>query len=281
MNIMRTMNKKVSVIVPTYNSEQFLRACLHSIVNQTYQNIELIVVDKKSIDRTTEIAKEFTKKVFNGGPERSAQRNYGVKQSLGKYVAIIDSDMVLSENVIYQSIQECEKNKCIKGIIIPEESFGIGFWAQCKKFERSFYVGVDWMEAARFFPRKIFDEMSGYDESGTGAEDYDLPQRIEYKYGKKLIKSIDAFIYHDERDMTLWKSCKKRFYYGQNMNRYKSVKENSEKFKKQSSIFQRYKLFFSHPSRLFANPLIAMGMLTMKMCEFVCGGAGMIVSKFR
>jgi len=44
--------------------------------------------------------------------------------------------------------------------------------------ERSFYVGVPWMEAARFFPRAVFDEMHGYDEDNTGTEDYDLPQRI-------------------------------------------------------------------------------------------------------
>lgn len=274
------MNKKVSVIVPTYNSEQFLRDCLQSIVNQDYKNIELIVVDKNSIDKTKEIAREFTKKVFNKEPERSAQRNHGVEQSSGDYVLIIDSDMKLSKSIISDSIKKCEKNKSIKGVVIPEESFGDSFWAQCKKLERSFYVGIDWMEAARFFRRDVFDEMNGYDEGGTGAEDYDLPQRIESKYSKKSIVSISAFIYHNEKNTTLWTTCKKRFYYGKNLNRYKSVTENVEKFKKQSSILQRYKLFLSHPSKLFKNPLIGLGMLIMKTCEFVCGGTGMIVSKF-
>lgn len=73
----------VSVIVPTYNSEKFIGACLESIKNQMYTNIELIVVDNNSTDKTKEIAWRYTDKVFNKGPERSAQRNFGAKNSIG------------------------------------------------------------------------------------------------------------------------------------------------------------------------------------------------------
>jgi glycosyltransferase involved in cell wall biosynthesis len=55
----------VSVIVPTKNSAEFLRACLHSIIHQTYPRIELIVVDNNSTDATKDIAANFTGHVFN------------------------------------------------------------------------------------------------------------------------------------------------------------------------------------------------------------------------
>jgi glycosyltransferase involved in cell wall biosynthesis len=138
----------VSVIVPTKNSAETLYACLISIKNQSYKNIELIVVDNFSTDATPEIAKKYADIFLQIGPERSAQRNYGVENAKGELIAIIDSDMVLSEKVTEECVGLYFNNKGVGGIIVPEESFGVGFWAQCKKLERSYYVGVSWMEAA-------------------------------------------------------------------------------------------------------------------------------------
>lgn len=271
----------VSVIIPTYNSEKFLEGCLESIKKQIYPHIELIVVDNNSKDTTKEIAKKYTEKVFNQGPERSAQRNFGVKQSKGEYVVIIDSDMHLSEKVIEACIEKMQENPHIKGLVIPEESFGEGFWAQCKKLERSFYVGIEWMEAGRFFERKTFEEMNGYDEENTGTEDYDLPQRIKEKYGKESIGSIQEFILHNEMKISLVKTCKKKFYYAQKLDAYQSQKANIENFSKQSNPLERYKLFFSKPKKLFEDPILGLGMLFMKTCEFGFGGMGYVLRKMK
>ncbi|MCX6759632.1 MAG: glycosyltransferase [Candidatus Nealsonbacteria bacterium] len=269
-------NPLVSVIIPTKNSEKFLEKCLESIKNQTYQNIELIVVDNNSTDKTKEIAQKYVDKVFNRGQERSAQRNFGVENSSGEYVVIIDSDMELNENVIESCVKKTKSLENIAGIIIPEESFGIGFWAQCKKLERSFYVGVDWMEAARFFDKNIFEEVSGYDENMVSGEDWDLSQRIE-KEGK--IGRINDFIYHNEGKIGLFKIIKKKFYYAGEFTNYAGKNKDSKRFKKQTRIFSRYKLFFSQPKKLFKNPIIGIGMLFMKTCEFVFGGAGYFMEK--
>ena len=78
----------LSVIVPTKNSERFLERCLKSIKSQTYKNLEIIVVDNNSNDKTKEIAEKYTKLVFNKGPERSAQRNFGVLKSKGEFVLL-------------------------------------------------------------------------------------------------------------------------------------------------------------------------------------------------
>lgn len=281
----------VSVIVPTRNSEEFLEKCLKSIINQTYKNIEIIVVDNNSTDKTKLIVEDLKRQtkvisieLYNKGPERSSQRNFGAVKALGRYLLFVDSDMELSKTVIEDCIRQVESYKVHKvckvlgGIIIPEKSVGEGFWARCKALERSFYVGVDWMEAARFFPKNVFEEMRGYDEKQTGTEDYDLPQRIKGKYTDASIGRINSFIYHHEGRLSLTYTLKKKFYYAKTAKIYATKKSNSEYFKKQSSILERYKLFFSNPLKLFKNPLLGFGMLVMKTLEFIAGGLGYIMA---
>ncbi len=271
----------VSVIVPTYNSASYLEACLKSVREQTYKAIELIVVDNNSTDNTVHIAKRYADLVLNQGPERSAQRNFGFKHAKGNYVIIPDSDMVFTPEVVMQCVQVMNANTDLKAVVIPEESFGQGFWAQCKKLERSFYEGVDWMEAARFFDRHTFEQMRGYDEKNTGTEDYDLPQRIELEYGATAIGRITAHFLHNEQRINLWKTIKKKFYYAGKMNRYRSVPANQSKFKKQSSMLQRYLLFLRDPVRLLKNPGVGVGMLFMKTAEFAAAGFGFVTAKLR
>lgn len=273
------MEPLVSVIIPTKNSEKFLEKCLHSVKNQTYKNTEIVVVDNDSSDQTKEIAKKYTDKVFNFGPERSAQRNFGVKNSAGDYLIVLDSDMELSEEVLGDCVKEMQTNDSIVGLIIPEESFGEGFWTRCKKLERSFYVGLDWMEAARFFSRKVFEEMGGYDEKNTGTEDYDLPQRIKERYGQGSVGRTGSFIFHNEGRVNLLKTCQKKFYYAKKLDQYKKISANEKNYKKQSSIARRYMLFLSKPGKLLKNPAVGVGMLFMKTCEFASGGLGYLAGK--
>lgn len=277
---MKSNNPLVSIIVPTKNSEATIGACLKSMLKQSYRNIEMIVVDNNSSDKTKEISKQYTKSVFNRGPERSAQRNFGASKARGEYLLFIDSDMELSREVISECFLLNHKSELLSrklgGIIIPEESFGQGFWTKCKALERSFYIGVDWIEAARFFPKDIFNKFKGYDEKQTGTEDFDLPQRIKERYGENSISRIASLIYHNEGKLSLFYTLKKKYYYAKTANTYAKLKTNINYFKKQSSIFERYKLFFSNPKKLFKNPVVGLGMLFMKTMEFMVGGIGYI-----
>lgn len=264
----------VSIIVPTYNSAATLQACLNSIAKQDYSSVELVVVDNNSTDNTKEIAKQFTKNVFNKGPERSWQRNYGVKKSTGEYVIIIDSDMELEPEVVRQCVDVYKKSSDVAGIIIPEESFGIGFWAQCKKLERSFYVGVDGIEAARCFTKKLYTELGGYDTEMVSGEDWDLSQRAA-KHGE--LARIDAFIMHNEGHLRLGRTLKKKYYYASLAAGYlnKTDAVDSPLTANQGPI-ARYKLFFSQPKKLFSNPIFGFGMLFMKTAEYIFGGVGLL-----
>lgn len=266
-------NPLVSVIIPTRNSAQFLDTCLTSIKNQSYKNIEIIVVDNNSTDKTKEIAKKYTDKVFNKGHERSAQRNYGAKKSKGDFLIFIDSDMELTSKVIEKCIKKISNNN-VSALIIPEKSIGIGFWAECKALERSFYVGVNWMEAARFFRKTAYIQVDGYDENMVSGEDWDMSQRVE-KLG--IIGRIEDFILHNEGRISLWKTIRGKYYYAQKFSQYLQKNKREGKAKNQTGISSRYKLFFSQPKKLFKNPFLGLAMLFMKICEFGFGAVGYLI----
>lgn len=268
----------VSIIVPTYNSSPTLEACLQSIANQTYEQIELIVVDNNSKDNTLEIARKFTKHAFTKGPERSAQRNYGVSIARGTYVVIIDSDMELDPHVIEACVAKVVAQPAIGGIVIPEESFGKGFWAQCKRLERSFYVGVSWMEAARFYRKDLYQQLGGYNEGLVSGEDWDLSQRIG---AIAPLDRVGTFIMHNEGHLKLARTLKKKYYYAQKFAKYLEANKNTEQVGSQTGLFGRYKLYFSKPGKLFRNPVLGVGMLFMKTCEFGFGGFGFVATKLR
>lgn len=265
----------VSVVVTTYWSARTLEVCLRSVRDQSYPSIELVVVDTCSTDGTREIACKYADKFFQGrGPERSTKRNFGVQMASGDYVLIVDSDMVLAPLVVEQCVMIAMQDHRTRAVVVPEKSAGTGFWAQCKALERSFYVGVDWMEAARFFERSAFLKVGGYDEENTGSEDYDLPQRIKQKYGEVAVGRVSEYIVQYEGKISLSGTCRKKFYYSRSFVRYARNNANIDAFRKQSSLFRRYLLFLSAPRRLLRNPLLGCGMLLMKTCEFASGGAG-------
>ncbi len=275
-------NPLVSIIVPTRNSSQTLEACLASIHNQTYKPIELIVVDRDSTDDTKKIAKKYTKHVYNHGPERCAQRNFGAVKATGKYLVMIDSDMELDPKVIQACVDTIESDKKIKEVVIPEESFGQGFWAQCKRLERSFYVGVSWIEAARFFTKEAYDKAGGYDETMVSGEDWDLSRRIEEQARPSgatagqgsAIANIDEFIRHNEGRIKLWKTLRKKYYYAQHAKAYLAKNKEGSNLSAQKGPIQRYKLFLSKPGKLLKNPVLGTSMLFMKTCEFGAGALG-------
>lgn len=271
----------VSVIIPTKNSARTIQRCLNSIKNQTYANIECIVIDNFSSDKTTLIATAEGVKVFAAGNERSAQRNHGAKISKGEYLLFIDSDMELNPQVIENCILKMQRQENIKAITIPEKSFGIGFWAKCKAFERSFYYNTPWMNASRFMSRKTFIAIEGFDEGLIGGEDFDMQNKIIEYFGKASVATIQNFILHNEGRLTPYKLWQKKYYYGKTMLAYKYKKQNTKAFRTQTSIIKRIMLFSSQPQRIVRHPLLYAGTIVMKITEFIAGGLGYIAASHK
>lgn len=252
----------VSVIVTTRNNATTIEACLKSIVEQTYSEIELIVVDNSSTDTTKAIATKFTKHVYDKGPERSAQRNFAVQKATGEYVLIIDSDMELVPDVVSACVTAMTPDN--QAVIIPEMSFGIGFWAKCKALERSFYDGEDSIEAPRFFTKSLYMKVGGYDEKMVGGEDWDLAHRVRTV---TKVARVTPRIRHNEGHPTLKSIVGKRGYYTQGFNE-QYAKKNASTAGKVGEVLNVYRIYLLKPGKLFRNPIVGIGMLFMRTAEF-------------
>lgn len=107
---------KVSVIIPTYNRANYICEAIDSVLNQTFQDFEIIVVDDGSTDNTREVLEQYNKRIkyfykTNGG-EASA-RNLGVERSNGEYIAFLDSDDLWLPDKLKKQMTVFEKNSDI------------------------------------------------------------------------------------------------------------------------------------------------------------------------
>jgi glycosyltransferase involved in cell wall biosynthesis len=190
--------------------------CLESIKNQHYQEIEVVVVDNKSVDNTAEIATESGARVvvFEGG--RTSARNRGTRLSKGDFFLHIDSDMELTSKVVSECVEECRKN--IDAIIVPEISIGEGYFSRCRAIQKRIFVNQEGFESARFMKRMAFEEVNGYDERLETGEDFDLHFRLKNRQFR--ISRINSFIIHHEGRLTLKKVIAKNRFYARSASSY-------------------------------------------------------------
>lgn len=105
----------ISVVIPVYNCERYLKQCLDSVLAQSFQDIEIICVDDQSSDRSVEILSEYAAKYPNLSVYRlknrgvSSTRNYGVKQATGKYIYYIDGDDYLLPDALEKAFMRAEQ----------------------------------------------------------------------------------------------------------------------------------------------------------------------------
>lgn len=256
------MNPKVSVIIPTKNEEKTIGRCLTSLKAQIYKNLEIIVVDNASEDKTVKIAKKYTQKVFQKGLERSTQRNFGAKKATGDILFFVDADMEVTRNVLAQAVKLFKKDKKLKATIIPEASCGENYWAHVRALERDCYLGEPTIEAARIFEKKAFLKAGGFDKNLIAAEDWDLNERVK-KLGK--IGRTDAKIIHHEGKLSLLAHLRKKYYYGQNVHLF--AQKHPERFKEKKGI-RRAKIFAKNWKRLIADPIHGLGVFILKSLEY-------------
>ena len=106
-------NKKVSIIVPVYNVELYIEDCLNSLLNQTYSNYEIILINDGSTDNSIEICSKYSNKkikIFNQNNKGvSIARNVGISLATGQYIMFVDADDMVSKNYIENLITSIEE----------------------------------------------------------------------------------------------------------------------------------------------------------------------------
>jgi arabinofuranan 3-O-arabinosyltransferase len=251
----------VSVIIPTKNASRTIGSCLKSIREQTYSETDIIVVDNNSQDSTHEISRAYDAKFFSSGPERGAQKNFGFEKSSGTFVLFVDADMTLAPDVIEDCVR-CSRG--VDAIMIPEISVGEGFWTECRILERSCYRDDDWLGAARFFRRDVFEKLGGFDETlQASGDDMDLNQRARrsgYRIGR-----AEACITHDEGIVTPRTTFRKWRYYGRNMMTY--VRKNKKEATMQYLPIRP--AWIRHWRKLSTRPPYTFGFMILKGCQLL------------
>jgi glycosyltransferase involved in cell wall biosynthesis len=250
---------RVSFVVPTRNSARTLEACLGSLRAQTHDDVEIVVVDNASTDATARIARHHADRFADRGPERSAQRNHGMRIGSGDVVVFIDSDMVMEPHLAKSIVDAFTSNADTDALIIPERSFGDGFLVRCRILEKDLYVGDAGVEAPRAFRRHTIEALGGWNEDLTAAEDWDLADRTAASGAK--VGRVDAWIWHDEGRIALRSTFRKKRYYGRWIDRYLQAQKGRATRK-----FTRTALL-RDPVRLVRHPVLTTGLVTLKATE--------------
>ena len=144
--------KKVSIIIPIYNSENFIERCLESIISQTYSNIEIIIINDGSTDGTERILKEYEKKdkrvknIFIDNSGVSTARNIGIENATGDMIMFIDSDDYIDENFIETCMKYADEFDIIKGGYVVEKGKRVNKEKlneeyQCQKLIKDIAIG--------------------------------------------------------------------------------------------------------------------------------------------
>ena len=130
------MSVKISIIVPCYNQAEFLDECLESVLGQTFQDWECIIVNDGSTDNTEEITKKWLAKdnrfkyFYQDNTGLSATRNFGIENAVGEFILPLDADDKISIEYCRLAILEFKKDIDLKVVYCRAEKFGIetGLW---------------------------------------------------------------------------------------------------------------------------------------------------------
>ena len=255
---------RVSVIITTKNEEKNIERCLKAVQEQTFKDLEILVVDNSSTDRTKELSLQYTDRVFDKGPERSAQRNFGVEESRGEFVLYLDADMALDPRCIADCVAMMDGRQSLVGLYIPERIVGEGFWIKVRDFERSFYHGTV-IDAVRFIRRAEFLQIKGFDLSLCGPEDWDFDKRLK-EIGETAVGQYPLF--HDEGAFDLDFYLGKKSYYAATFDMYvKKWGAQDRDVRRQLGVVYRFVGVFIEKGkflRLLIHPLLTAGMYYLR-----------------
>lgn len=192
--------KKVSVIIPVYNVENYLRKCLNSLVNQTLKDIEIIVVNDGTLDNSQEIIDEYVKKYpkkvvsiiqENGG--QGAARNTGLLHAKGEYIGYVDSDDYVEENMyeeLYKKAKEEDSDIVICGNNVVKENYE---FLSKEDVDKEFLLGkmAVWN---KIYKKNIIVDNKIQFRSKVWYEDLDFTMKVYFS--SKKISYVDKPLYN-------------------------------------------------------------------------------------
>ena len=203
----------VSIHMIAYNAEKFIAAAIESVLNQTYRNIELVIVDDGSTDRTSEIAQSYLsdKRVKYIPKEHSGiqpTRNVAQQNCTGDYIVIVDSDDIAYPQLIETEVTVLQENPGIDAVYTNLDLIGadgrsldsvweFGEFGQVEMVSKIFHEGGNVTPfPSLMITRRIADQVGEFDEGFTMSGDSDFVARLA-RFGR--FKRIDQPLYYYRR----------------------------------------------------------------------------------
>lgn len=204
------MNRLVSVVIPLYNKESYIVATLQSVMNQTYANLECIIVDDGSTDKSVEMANKFISDnelswslISQKNSGQTMARNYGIRQARGEYIAFLDSDDLWPVNKIELQVAAIEKNPNSVLVLNSYAIFSEGrSIPRVVRHKDSKKMNAHWLDMRGFgggleslglLRRKTLDQIGFFDESLSTSSGLDLSLRLQ-KIGEiVLLKQLGLY----------------------------------------------------------------------------------------
>jgi glycosyltransferase involved in cell wall biosynthesis len=211
-------NPVFSVIIPTYNREHFIKNAIESVLKQTFQNFEIIVVDDGSSDNTRQVLASIQDDrihyFYKENGERAAARNFGAKKALGSYITFLDSDDWLKSN----HFSEAEKFRQLN----PEAKiFSLGYdvitpdgarlfpWKRLPNPVNEKLIEGNVLSCMGVFVRKeiFLKNLFNEDRNLSGSEDYELWMRMASQYPIYTVPiSTACLVDHEARSVVIFSS---------------------------------------------------------------------------
>lgn len=229
----------VSVIIPTYNRAHTISQAIDSVLNQTYGNLEIIVIDDGSTDNTKEILAPYGQKITYLSQSNcgvSSARNAGIQQARGEYVAFLDSDDLWYPQKLEKQIEAIQRNKeyalCLTDIeYVDDAGSHIRFSSLCKAIPYNGYLFTYLLQGSGtcsyvttiLVKKGVFTTVGLFDESLNTAEDIDMLLRITSRYQAALVDEplVKYIKYRREGDSNL----SDRLFTGNRIRAIQKIKE--------------------------------------------------------
>jgi glycosyltransferase involved in cell wall biosynthesis len=212
-----TRHPLVSIVVPTKNSGKNLANFLKSLHLSTYKNFEVVVnEDNATSDSTPRVIKYYQDRgmrisYIHANTGMAKARKEGATRAKGEIILHLDSDMELSKLLLAECVEKLT-SKQVDALVIPEVSFGTGFWAKCKALEKQCYQGVEQLESLRCLYRKVYLTLGGHDDRLLIYEDKDFDLRVR-AHGYQVGRTCN-YLRHNEGEVKFFAALQKRVYTG-------------------------------------------------------------------
>ena len=249
---------KLSAVITTKNEAANIENCIRAF-DAFRDDVEIIVVDNGSTDDTKAIAERLGVKVFDCGPERCAQRNFGWRAARSEWVIVLDADMIVPRETIVEILEIATASSMDAPVAywIGETRTGDGFRVKARNFERSFYDGTC-IDALRLFRKSVLSAVGGYDEKLlAGGEDWELDIRILATGAKCAL--LKGHLIHNEKRLSFKRMLEKKAYYSRSFAAYRAKWPGHPAVKKQFSAYYRFFGVFVEQGkwrRLLRHPIL-------------------------